>query len=235
MPVLAEWDAPGTAPVGGEAPELPVLNLAARERRTVAVADIEDAPELDDPSLGSDRQPARARHQGRARDADPRLRTLIGVFGLHRARPAPVDGLRADAPGVGRPRGRPRDPHGPPARGERAAAGAVGCAAQGVAVRHGRAAARDRAPAPRRRGHTPAARRRSRLLPLRHAPQRAHAARPSTASTPTSSRSSSRPDRGLAGEALRQGRGLLSEDYKTIDEPVPHPPTPASAARSSRR
>ena len=29
-------------------------------------------------------------------------------------------------------------------------------------------------------------------------------------------------DRGLAGEALRQGRGLLSADYKTIDEPIPH-------------
>jgi len=87
MPVLAEWDAPGTAPVGGEAPNLPVLNLAARERRTVAVADIEETPELDDPSLGS-LDSLRALGS-RAVMATPIVvfDRMIGVFGLHRSDP----------------------------------------------------------------------------------------------------------------------------------------------------
>ena len=42
MPVLAEWNAPGVDPVGDVAPSLPALNLAARERRTVAVDDVGD-------------------------------------------------------------------------------------------------------------------------------------------------------------------------------------------------
>ena len=52
MPVLAEWDAPGAPPVGDEAPRLPALNLALRERRTVRIADIETAKEIHDPALG---------------------------------------------------------------------------------------------------------------------------------------------------------------------------------------
>jgi two-component system, NtrC family, sensor histidine kinase KinB len=51
-PIRAEWDAPGSAPIGEAAPKLPVTNLAIRERRTVAVADVEAAPELSDQSLG---------------------------------------------------------------------------------------------------------------------------------------------------------------------------------------
>jgi PAS domain S-box-containing protein len=52
-PVPAEWDAPGAKPIGEAASQLPVPNLAIRERRTVAVEDVTDAPELDDPELGS--------------------------------------------------------------------------------------------------------------------------------------------------------------------------------------
>jgi PAS domain S-box-containing protein len=50
-PIRAEWEAPGTEPVGSAAPKLPVTNLAINERRTVAVADVENAPELADPAL----------------------------------------------------------------------------------------------------------------------------------------------------------------------------------------
>ena len=55
MPVLAEWNAPGIDSVGDAAPRLPALNLAVRERRTVAIEDAETAEEIADPTLG-DRQ-----------------------------------------------------------------------------------------------------------------------------------------------------------------------------------
>ena len=44
----AEWTAPDVAPIGLARDRLPVSNLALREGRTVAIGDIEDAPELDD-------------------------------------------------------------------------------------------------------------------------------------------------------------------------------------------
>src|SRR5438093_1038710 len=53
LPVRAEWSTEGMAPIGERSGQLPVSNLAARERRTVAVADVLDAPELLDQSLGS--------------------------------------------------------------------------------------------------------------------------------------------------------------------------------------
>jgi PAS domain S-box-containing protein len=54
MPIRAEWFAEGLQAIGDAAvAALPVTNLAARERRTVAVTDVLDAPELEDPSLGS--------------------------------------------------------------------------------------------------------------------------------------------------------------------------------------
>src|SRR5437870_1437140 len=40
MPIRAEWDAEGFVPIGAAADKLAVTNLAARERRTVAVADV---------------------------------------------------------------------------------------------------------------------------------------------------------------------------------------------------
>jgi PAS domain S-box-containing protein len=87
MPVVAEWDAPGSAPVGSEAARLPVLNLAARELHTEAVDDIEDAPELLDPTLGS--LDSLRKLGARAVLATPILAfdQVIGVFGLHRSDP----------------------------------------------------------------------------------------------------------------------------------------------------
>src|SRR5438876_6793411 len=52
MPIRAEWDAEGFVPIGAAADKLAVTNLAARERRTVAVADVRAEPALDDPELG---------------------------------------------------------------------------------------------------------------------------------------------------------------------------------------
>ena len=84
--MLAEWAAPGIPPLG-DASRLPAVNLAARERRTVAVGDVLQAPELDDPTLGdvgelTDRSV-------RAVLATPIVAfdRVIGVLGLHRAEP----------------------------------------------------------------------------------------------------------------------------------------------------
>ncbi len=52
LPVVAQWTAPGAVPVGEGADLLVVSNLAAHEKRTVAIVDVEDAPELTEPSLG---------------------------------------------------------------------------------------------------------------------------------------------------------------------------------------
>jgi PAS domain S-box-containing protein len=49
--LAAQWHETGLEPIGEPAP-LPVSNLAARERRTVAIADIDAAPELDNEALG---------------------------------------------------------------------------------------------------------------------------------------------------------------------------------------
>jgi two-component system, OmpR family, phosphate regulon sensor histidine kinase PhoR len=89
LPVKAEWDAPGFAPLGRFAGRLPVSNLAARERRTVAVEDVLTAPELDDPSLGG--RETLVGLGTRAALATPILvfDRMIGVFGLHRSEPRP--------------------------------------------------------------------------------------------------------------------------------------------------
>jgi PAS domain S-box-containing protein len=84
-PIRAEWDAPGAMPIAGAAPNLAVTNLSLRERRTVAVADVTDAPELVDPALGG--VETLLELDTRAVLAVPILvfdRT-IGVFGLHRS------------------------------------------------------------------------------------------------------------------------------------------------------
>jgi PAS domain S-box-containing protein len=85
MPIRAEWDAEDVAPVGAAAPNLPVANLAARERRTVVVGDVEDEPELRDPSLG--RVETLLRIGTKAVLATPIqvFDQVIGVFALHRA------------------------------------------------------------------------------------------------------------------------------------------------------
>jgi PAS domain S-box-containing protein len=53
LPVESEWTAPGTPPIADRTERLPPSNLATRERRTVAVEDVETAAELSDSSLGS--------------------------------------------------------------------------------------------------------------------------------------------------------------------------------------
>ena len=85
--VVAEWAAPGVGPVGETAVRLPALNLAARERRTVVVDDVETAPELDDPELGN--RASMAELGTRAVLDTPILvfDRLIGIFGIHRAEP----------------------------------------------------------------------------------------------------------------------------------------------------
>jgi PAS domain S-box-containing protein len=88
MPVLAEWNAPGVGPVGESAPNLPAMNLAARDRRTVAVGDVEASEEIGDPSLGGARSLLDL--GTKATVATPILffGELIGVFSLHRAEPS---------------------------------------------------------------------------------------------------------------------------------------------------
>ncbi|HYY33844.1 MAG TPA: GAF domain-containing protein [Gaiellaceae bacterium] len=85
LPIRAEWTAEGLEPIGDASERLPASNMAARERRTVAIADVERAAELDarDPrgremllGLGT-----------RSVLATPILvfDRMIGVFALHRA------------------------------------------------------------------------------------------------------------------------------------------------------
>jgi PAS domain S-box-containing protein len=89
IPIRAEWDAPGIDPIGPAAPNLPVTNLALKERRTVAVADVANAPELEDPALGGVQTVLDI--GTRAVLAIPILvfEQTIGVFGLHRNEAGP--------------------------------------------------------------------------------------------------------------------------------------------------
>ena len=101
-PIRAEWHMPDMEPIGSAAPKLPVTNLAIKERRTVAVSDVEHAPELADPALGG--VPALHEIGTRAVLAVPILvfDTMIGALGLHRAEAGPwsaADVSLADAVG----------------------------------------------------------------------------------------------------------------------------------------
>ncbi len=90
LPMRAEWFAEGLSPIGEEAVErLPASNLAARERRTVAIPDMRDAPELEDPLLGG--REILERLGSRAVLATPVVvfDRMIGVLGLHGAGPRP--------------------------------------------------------------------------------------------------------------------------------------------------
>ena len=86
-PNRAEWDAPGTLPVGAAAPNLAVSNLAMRERRTIAVDDVEQEPQLEDLSLGG--VDTLLRLGTRAALATPIqvFDQVIGVFALHQSEP----------------------------------------------------------------------------------------------------------------------------------------------------
>jgi PAS domain S-box-containing protein len=85
MPIAAEWTAEGFVPIGTMTEHLAGTNLAARNRRTVAIGDVREEPPLQDPELGG--------IQGLL-DLDtlavlgtPVLvfDRMIGVFGFHRA------------------------------------------------------------------------------------------------------------------------------------------------------
>jgi PAS domain S-box-containing protein len=86
--IAAQWAAPGLEPIASAAP-LPVSNLAARERRTVAIDDVEAARELDDETLGG--RQALDDLGSRSVLATPIVvfDELIGVFTLHRTAPRP--------------------------------------------------------------------------------------------------------------------------------------------------
>jgi PAS domain S-box-containing protein len=84
--VVAEWHAEGLLPIGEVAPQLPASNLAEQLRETVTIADVPAAPELD-------RSPS-ARETLLALGTQAVLATpivvfdrLIGVFSLHRVSP----------------------------------------------------------------------------------------------------------------------------------------------------
>jgi len=89
MLIGAEWSAPGFQPIGKRAAVLPASSLAARERRTVDIADVFDAPELEDETLG-DRELFLDLNT-RAVLATPIVGfdQVIGVLGFHRAEPGP--------------------------------------------------------------------------------------------------------------------------------------------------
>ena len=87
MPVEAEWDAPGVAPIGNDSRRLAASNLAARRRETVALVDVATATELDDPQLGD--RGALLEIGTRAAMATPIVvfDKIIGVFALHSTDP----------------------------------------------------------------------------------------------------------------------------------------------------
>src|SRR5262245_13732518 len=217
MPVLVEWDAPETAPLGLEAPDLPVANLAVRERRTASVTDIDQAPELGEVE-------ALRRLGTRAVLATP-IRTfddVIGVFDVHRAEPhhwttAEHSLLESVAREVGLAIHTARLLEENAQRLEQS--DALLKASQYVAselrletvlqrlvvevTRLLRADAADCYLLDQRRGVLTCA--------------AVYGLDPDVVSMEFPA------DHALAGEALRQGRGLLSVDYAEIAEPVPHP------------
>jgi PAS domain S-box-containing protein len=87
LAIRAEWWAEGLKPIGARATQLPVSNLAARERRTVAVADVLEAPELNDATLGNVEMLTQL--DTRSVLATPVIvfERMIGVLGLHRPDP----------------------------------------------------------------------------------------------------------------------------------------------------
>ena len=117
-PVLREWAVPGIGPLG-DASRLPAVNLAVRERQTIAIGDVLQAPELDDPTLGDVGELTQ-------RSIRAVLATPIVAFARdRRARPAPVragklDTIRDLARGSGRTGGRDRHRHEPAAPREHA-------------------------------------------------------------------------------------------------------------------
>jgi PAS domain S-box-containing protein len=87
MPIASEWTADGLPPIGGLAAALPASNLAARERTTIAVANVLTDARLDDAGLGG--REALASLGTRAALTTPIVvfESLVGVLAVHRSRP----------------------------------------------------------------------------------------------------------------------------------------------------
>ena len=164
--LAAEWFASGLQPIGPQTKNLPAANLAALERRTVVIADTDDAPELDDPELGTTET---LRRLGtRSAIAAPMIAfdEAIGVLGLHR-RSGPLVGRRGRAR---RSRGRgarPRNSLWAAARGEPAAIARADGTPPRRAGGHERARPGSRDSAAGGRSGPPARLRGCRLLPRR--------------------------------------------------------------------
>ena len=87
LPVVAEWTREGVASLGDDTTRLPVSNLAAREDRTVAVADIQDAPQLTEPLLGGLEQLRSLGTRAAASTPIAVQGRSIGVLTVHRDEP----------------------------------------------------------------------------------------------------------------------------------------------------
>jgi PAS domain S-box-containing protein len=82
--LAAEWFGAGLQPIGPQTKNLPATNLAARERRTIAIANVDDAPELDDPELGGAETLRRLGTKSVVATPMIAFNQAIGVLSLHR-------------------------------------------------------------------------------------------------------------------------------------------------------
>ena len=87
--LAAEWFAAGLQPIGPQTQNLPASNLAALKRRTVVVSDIDDAPELEDPALGTTETTRRLGTKSLVATPMIAFDRSVGVLGLHRATAGP--------------------------------------------------------------------------------------------------------------------------------------------------
>jgi PAS domain S-box-containing protein len=85
-PLVSQWVAEGVAPLE-DMTRLPVVNLAAREQRTLVVSDVLEAPEISDATLGHVRELAERGVRGVLAVPIVSFGRLIGVLALHRAEP----------------------------------------------------------------------------------------------------------------------------------------------------
>ena len=87
LAVVAEWTRPGVHPLGDDGERLPISNLAAGEDRTVTVADIRNAPELTEPTLGGLEQLRALGTRAAASTPIAVQGRSIGVLSVHREEP----------------------------------------------------------------------------------------------------------------------------------------------------
>jgi two-component system phosphate regulon sensor histidine kinase PhoR len=83
--LAAEWFASGLQPIGSQTQSLPAANLAALKRRTVVLSDIDNAPELEAPGVGTTETLRRIGTKSLIATPMLAFDRPIGVLGLHRA------------------------------------------------------------------------------------------------------------------------------------------------------